>query len=170
MRFSLSKIKKCLCDYVIWASSKTSDIWGTYFPIRDNVFDSETSWFQNKFMWEIIPLRTNVSLTQSVQRIPNTCIPKNIPTFIQIVTRVSTRHVHVDGEPHVPNINMTVCCLFFDMTFSTYWHICQYTRGPFTLHRLALIPVWMIKHMFSKGGEITYPFPNFNSFTAEIWE
>ena len=36
---------------------------------------------------------------------------------------------------------------------------------------LTLIPAWISNHMPSKmWDEITYPFPNFNSCTVEVWE
>ena len=43
--------------------------------------------------------------------------------------------------------------------------------GPFSLHGLTLIPAWISNHMPSKvWDEISYPFPNFNSCTVEVWE
>ena len=42
---------------------------------------------------------------------------------------------------------------------------------PFYLHGLTLIPTWINNHMPSKVWvEITYPLPNFNSATVEVWE
>ena len=36
---------------------------------------------------------------------------------------------------------------------------------------LTLIPAWISNHMPSGVlGEITYPFPNFNVYTVEVWE
>ena len=36
---------------------------------------------------------------------------------------------------------------------------------------LTLIPIWVSNHMHSKvWDEITYPFPNLNSCTIEVWE
>ena len=44
-------------------------------------------------------------------------------------------------------------------------------RGPFYQHVLTLIPAWRSNHMPSKvWDEITYPFPNFNGVTIEVWE
>ena len=41
----------------------------------------------------------------------------------------------------------------------------------FYLHDLTLITVWMSYHMPSIVlDEITYPTPNFNSCTVEVWE
>ena len=39
------------------------------------------------------------------------------------------------------------------------------------LHKLTSIPAWISNHMPSKArGDITYPFPKFNSVTVEVWE
>ena len=39
------------------------------------------------------------------------------------------------------------------------------------IHNLAIIPAWISNHMLSKvWDEITYPFPNFNGCTVEVWE
>ena len=43
--------------------------------------------------------------------------------------------------------------------------------GPFYKHGLTLIQAWMSNHTHSEmWGEITYPFPNFNVSTVEVWE
>ena len=45
------------------------------------------------------------------------------------------------------------------------------TWGSFYYHELTLIPAWISNHMPSKVyEEITYPFPNFNSVTIEVWQ
>ena len=42
---------------------------------------------------------------------------------------------------------------------------------PLLLNSLTLIPTWMSNHMPGRvWGEITYPFPNFNGCTVEVWE
>ena len=47
----------------------------------------------------------------------------------------------------------------------------HFSCGPFYWHGLTLIPAWISNHMPSKvWGEITYPFPNFNGCTVEVWE
>ena len=39
------------------------------------------------------------------------------------------------------------------------------------LHGLTSVPTWISNHMHSKvWDEITYPVPNFNSYTVGIWE
>ena len=44
------------------------------------------------------------------------------------------------------------------------------TRGPFYWSELTLIPAWISKHTLRKvWDEITYPFPNFNGCTIEVW-
>ena len=41
--------------------------------------------------------------------------------------------------------------------------------GPFYKH--FTIPAWISNYIQLKMcGEITYPFPSFNSFTVEVWE
>ena len=45
--------------------------------------------------------------------------------------------------------------------------------GAPILTRLAVIPAWTsnyIHHDYKVWGEITYPFPNFNGCTIEVWE
>ena len=43
------------------------------------------------------------------------------------------------------------------------------SRGPF--YWITLIPAWISNHMPTKvWGEITYPFPNFNGATVEVWK
>ena len=45
------------------------------------------------------------------------------------------------------------------------------TRVPFYLHNLALIPVCISNYInYKVWDEITYPFPNFNGYTVEVWE
>ena len=45
------------------------------------------------------------------------------------------------------------------------------TRVPFYQHGLTLITIWISNHMPSKRwDEFTYPFPNFNGCTVEVWE
>ena len=45
------------------------------------------------------------------------------------------------------------------------------TRGSYYWHGLTFIPARISNHMCSKiWGEITYPFPNFNCYTVEVWE
>ena len=47
----------------------------------------------------------------------------------------------------------------------------KWPSGPFYCHALTLIPAWISNHMARKvWDEITYPFPNFNSCTVEVWE
>ena len=44
-------------------------------------------------------------------------------------------------------------------------------RGPFYWYVLALIPEWICNQMLSKvWDEFTYPFPNSNGSTVEVWE
>ena len=46
-----------------------------------------------------------------------------------------------------------------------------HAKGPFINSGLTLIPAWRSNHMFCKMWDgITYPFPNFNSWTDEVWE
>ena len=43
--------------------------------------------------------------------------------------------------------------------------------GPFYQLGLTIIPSWISNHMPSKvWDEITYPFPNFNGCTVEVWK
>ena len=45
------------------------------------------------------------------------------------------------------------------------------TRGPFYWHGSTLIPAGISNHIHNKvWDEITYPFPNFDGCTAEVWE
>ena len=43
--------------------------------------------------------------------------------------------------------------------------------GPFYSNKLILIPVWISNEIHYKGwDEITYPSPNFNGATVEVWK
>ena len=43
--------------------------------------------------------------------------------------------------------------------------------GPFYLHELTLIPVWMNNYIHYKVWDgITYPFPNVNGAALNVWE
>ena len=45
------------------------------------------------------------------------------------------------------------------------------SQEPFYQHGLTFIPAWISNYIQSKvHGEITYPFPNFNDDTVEVWE
>ena len=42
---------------------------------------------------------------------------------------------------------------------------------PFYSHGLTLIPALISNYVhYNMWGEITYPFPNFNGYTVEVWE
>ena len=52
---------------------------------------------------------------------------------------------------------------------SSLKYICMIC-GPLYQHRLTLIRTWMSNYMSAKmWDEITYPFPNLNGATVEIW-
>ena len=52
--------------------------------------------------------------------------------------------------------------------FRPHWII---SLGPLLLTWINSITAWISNHMLSKvGDEITYPFPNYNGFTVEVWE
>ena len=45
------------------------------------------------------------------------------------------------------------------------------TRVPFYEHKSTFIPAWISNYIHHKvWDEITYPFPNFNGATVEVWE
>ena len=47
----------------------------------------------------------------------------------------------------------------------------QDSRGPFYKHVLILIAAWIGNYTHYKvWDEITYPFPDINDATAEVWE
>ena len=44
-------------------------------------------------------------------------------------------------------------------------------RGHIDEHRLTFIPVWISDYaQYKVWDEITYPLPNFNGATVEVWE
>ena len=44
-------------------------------------------------------------------------------------------------------------------------------KSPFYKHGLTLIPAWISNYInYKVWDEITYPFPNFNGVTVEVWE
>ena len=61
---------------------------------------------------------------------------------------------------------LSACAIFKEVKNSTL--------TPFTNiieHGLTLIPAWVSNHIhYQVWDEITYPFPNFNSCTVEVWE
>ena len=60
-------------------------------------------------------------------------------------------------------------CWITKVPFLHCWH--SNIRGPFYKHGLTLIPAGISNHISSKlWDEITYPSPNFNYATVEIWE
>ena len=55
--------------------------------------------------------------------------------------------------------NEVICDVLKINTNNIYWH------------GLTLIPAWISNHTSSKlWAEITYPYPNFNGCTVEVWE
>ena len=51
------------------------------------------------------------------------------------------------------------------------FYIVSVPLGPFYWHSLTLIPAWISNHTYHwMWDEITYPFPNFNGATVEVWE
>ena len=60
----------------------------------------------------------------------------------------------------------------------TSWRLCDVIvvcvcilQGPILLTCFNLIPVWICDYIHYKSwDEITYPFPNFNGATVEVWE
>ena len=54
---------------------------------------------------------------------------------------------------------------------SSGWDWSLFIAGPCYWHGLTSISAWISNHTHSKvRNEIIYPFPNFNSFTVEVWE
>ena len=46
-----------------------------------------------------------------------------------------------------------------------------HSRGPFHWYGLTLFPAWISNYIHHNVWvEITYPFPNFNGYTVEVWE
>ena len=49
--------------------------------------------------------------------------------------------------------------------------VCCGISSPFYQHGLTLIPAWISNYVHCKmWDEITYPSPNFNGCTVEVWE
>ena len=83
--------------------------------------------------------------------------PKN-----RLPVRASMYEAHVLIDLFVLNYIIMCCiqsCLVVDL-----WR-------PIFYHGLTLIPVWISNHMSGKlWDKNTYPFPNFNGCTVEVWE
>ena len=60
------------------------------------------------------------------------------------------------------------------MNLSMVWRyaLLSFCSGArFDQHGLVLIAAWISNHMSDKvWDDITYPFPNFNSYIVEVWE
>ena len=47
----------------------------------------------------------------------------------------------------------------------------EYDSDPFYWHGLIPVPAWLSNYIHDKAwDEITYPFPNFNGATVDVWE
>ena len=67
----------------------------------------------------------------------------------------------VNGAPWNIQGNFTAMCL---VSSKSTWH-------PYFWHRLTLIPAWISNYIHNKvWDKITYPFPNFDFSTIEVWE
>ena len=80
------------------------------------------------------------------------------------------------------------CRTTLNRDISEYYHFMSYTNvvtqrprksttcnntvllWSFYQHELTLIPAWTNNHMPKVWDEITYPFPNFNDATVEVWK
>ena len=87
------------------------------------------------------------------------------------------------SDYHIGIYYVFFCCLnIFDIiTLSwlrpnhyvllSWLHYYYMIRGPFYWHGLTLIPTWINNHRHNKmWDESTYPFPNLNGYTVEVWE
>ena len=69
---------------------------------------------------------------------------------------------------------------FRGQSLSKYWNeefsdrfnwLQLYIWSPFLNHGLTLVPAWISNYMrYKVWDKITYPFPNFNCCTIEVWE
>ena len=58
-------------------------------------------------------------------------------------------------------------CEIYDTPFAKL----KWPQGPLWQYRLTLIPAWMSNYIHHKVcDEITFPSPNFNGATVEVWE
>ena len=62
--------------------------------------------------------------------------------------------------------SVSICYRIRYVSIMSHWW-----DGPLLLTLLTLIPTWISNNIYHKvWGEITYPFPNFNSATIEVCE
>ena len=102
-------------------------------------------------------------------------------SYQQILIIISPRSVDImaqcETEGHLQPFWWCRPVLWHNMKFQ---NICKYhdnleqsvyIRGPFHLHGLTLTPAAISNYIhYNVWDESTYPFPNFNSATVEVWE
>ena len=113
-------------------------------------------------------------------------------TFIPLVTlyKLSNwlRHIfnviHYPHEDTMETLRHRHICSLVSNVFSKKYSLCYLMQyevkltyrtpdaiDPFYWHGLTLIPAWINNYTHYKvWDEITYPFPNFNGGTVEVWE
>ena len=109
--------------------------------------------FLNENIW--IPIKI------SLKFVPKGSI-NNIPALVQIMAWCRPGDKPL-SEPMMVNLPTHKCVT------RPHW-VNRIFMGPLLLTE-TLIPAWINNHMPSKmWDEISYPFPNFNSYTVEVWE
>ena len=87
----------------------------------------------------------------------------NIPSLVQIMAwhRPGDKPL---SEPMIVTLLTHICVT------RPQWVNTLTASGPFNHHGLTLISAWIRNYMPSKVWDaITYPFPNFNGCTVEVW-
>ena len=81
-------------------------------------------------------------------------------------------HVGCWVEFHPASLSEGWYCLYHFTASSMNRCINTYlSLGPFYLHGLIWVSAWISNYIhFKVWGEMTYPFPNFNGCTVEVWE
>ena len=66
------------------------------------------------------------------------------------------------------NVIVIVMCSIVSLQWDTR---CYAPGGPFYWHGLTWIPAWTSNYInYKMWDEITYPFPNFNCRTVDVWD
>ena len=103
------------------------------------------------------------------------------PGFSQYWDHMWSYEIQTDQKEHIWCLNLpciTIQIYPVQTILHTRWGIsnflsygCYNPWAPFTKQGLTLIPACISNHMASKvWDEITYPFPNLNGWSVEVWE
>ena len=148
---------------------------GHHFPddIFKCIFLNENAWISIKISVKFVPKGPIIKIPAMVWITAwgrSGDKPLSEPMMVSLLTHICvTRPQWVKSQCVAMHVCNGICV---NIQYKMYEYK-DNLYGPFLKTNMdkTLIPTWISNHILSKVcGETTYPFPNFNSCTVEVWE